>query len=306
MGAGHSCSSKAEGKTSGKRKYDGAMKRVLGAGSGLICALAMLATPGCGDDDETAGERYANRYAEIYCKGAAPCCAAAGSNHDVDSCRDFFGMFLRYAARSAKHFDQAAADQCLVELEQALGSCQGDEPDVCDRVFGGDRGLGQACQSNVECALHADGEVSCLYSADGQSGGTCKLYLAPAEGQPCSSSSATEEYRCSSDPEFRCDYATDTCKLRTPIGQACSSSSECVTDATCDYTSGTCLARTAIGESCTADYDCVEAAYCSGQICTKRKSAGEACTSYAECDGYCDADTQKCRGSGFTMCVTSS
>lgn len=279
----------------------------LGPALGLIGAVA-LGGAGCGDDDDPSpAERFASRYADIYCAGMAPCCQAAGNPHEVDACRQLFGLF-GYAAAQAKHFDSAAADQCLVELETTLATCDTREPEVCGRVFSGDRAPGQPCESEADCALPASGDTTCDYSFESGSdpSGICKVVLPAADGQPCGDTgSTTELHRCTEDPGFYCEHATNTCRARVPVGADCSSG-QCAVDARCDSATLTCVALAPVGGKCSGSSDCVAEAFCDPSgTCFAKKAAGEACSGFDECSGFCDSDTGKCTGSGPTLCVTS-
>jgi hypothetical protein len=269
--------------------------------------LAVLVAPGCSgsDDDASPRSRYVARYAEVYCQGVAPCCAANGSAHEVGACREFFQFFGQMEAKGATHFDPEAAEQCLITLELSLQSCgSGDDPGVCRRVLYGDRAPGAACQSDAECARPAEGFAICNYSSVDDA--ICVVTVAPAAGMPCTSQSPSERYSCSDDPALYCDYASDTCRLRVAIGGVCAAGEECVQDASCDSASGTCIAKAAIGGACASHGDCVQEAYCDNQLCSQKKAVGEACTNMSECRGYCDVgDSNVCTGGGLTLCVTS-
>lgn len=271
-------------------------------------ALALLSTLSCSDDDpkETAATRFMERYAEIYCTGAAPCCAASGSAHDVGACEQFIGVFGRLAALDAKHFDQAAADQCLAELQASLATCNMSDPDVCDRVLSGNASPGQPCDGDYDCALPATGVARCDFTSTegGEVSGVCKSVLPGAEGTSCAyDQAATQIYECDEEDGLHCDYATDTCHALVAIGQACSSGG-CVAEAFCDSVTQKCVARKAIGEACSFSSDCVETAGCTGGSCVAKKAVGEACTTSSECQGFCDSETNKCVSSGMSFCVT--
>jgi hypothetical protein len=281
------------------------MGRKLG---GVIAACALLCSSlsGCGDDDESggAGAGFMNEYANVYCSGVAPCCAAAGSEHDVSACKQFFEFYGSVAARSAKHFDAAAADQCLVDLQAALASCDSKEPASCSRALSGDAAPGAACDDDIDCALPPAGTARCDLDFETDTG-KCQVLLPPEEGKPCGlGSTESEVYDCTDHPLFYCG-SDSLCVARVAIGSPCTSSNDCTADGFCDTTSNVCVAKIAIGQSC-ASAECVDEAYCdAADSCQQKKAAGQACTEVEECEGWCDSTTSTCKAVGLTLCISS-
>ncbi|MCE7888525.1 MAG: hypothetical protein DYH12_02280 [Sorangiineae bacterium PRO1] len=280
------------------------------ATAALMLALGVLGA-GCSEDEPSAEEKFWKRYGEIYCSKVVSCCQAEGRAHDVGACEQATSVLGVLFGKG--EFSQARADLCLSEL-QAWDCSEGDGPDSCDRVFQGKVGPGGACDTSMDCARPAEGGVTCYYTfAEGSENGAgvCKTTPKPAAGQPCGSSysTATEYFTCEDDPSLYCDWQTEVCKTRLPIGSPCELD-ECAVAATCSFDDAggkSCVASTPIGGDC-SNVSCVEDAYCdqTSQKCVKLKGAGEPCSSFFECDGFCDSDTGKCEGSSSfgVSCVT--
>lgn len=274
--------------------------------SGLVALLATVSCGGGDDEKDTPATRFMEQYADVYCDGAAPCCAAAGEKNDVGACKQFIGVLGRMAALEAKHFDQAAADQCLTELEASMASCESSAPTICDRVLYGDAAPGAACDSSADCALPADGWAVCDFtSTDGsEPSGKCVPVHPGGEGTPCAfSAEATERYECDEEDGLYCDYANDTCHVAKAIGAACTGM-DCAAGSYCDSASQKCVALKPAGQPCGSYAECVETASCTGGACVAKKAVGEACETSTECQGFCDYDTKKCVDSGMSLCVT--
>lgn len=269
-----------------------------------LLGLAAVSLSACGSDDQSPKEKFLAAYADTYCKGLAPCCAANGNAHDVSACKQFIAIFGSLAGGT---FDQKKGDQCLAELK--TWTCESPAPDVCDGVFAGSSPPGGSCDSSADCAKPVEGDVTCEYSTD--SVGVCKTEPPPAAGQPCSSSASTptEHYRCTDDPTLFCNYTTEKCEARAALGQPCENGG-CVAGADCrsDSTTGQnkCVPLVAVGGDCST-IGCVEEAYCDASSqCIAKKKNGEPCQSFQECLGFCDSDTSLCSGSGgATLCITS-
>lgn len=285
----------------------------------FVSAAALAACSSGGDSGGPAQDWYA-KYAHAICTGIAPCCKAEGNPHDPAACVQFFTYLgnagLQHSLDNGGHFDAAAADQCLSELQGYFDSCSGSGsgPDVCQRVVDGTAPAGGACQTDFDCAVPAQGTVSCLLGSGSSSHGTCVQHLPAEEGKPCDTSSAnqTTVYDCSSDPAFYCDYNSNTCVKKLAVGQSCDTGT-CVDDASCqpDAQSGasTCQPLAALGAACAGYGSCVSDAYCDSGTCVAKLAAGASCTG-DECLGYCDSTTNTCSGSGGSgggyFCVTSN
>jgi len=111
-----------------------------------------------------------------------------------------------------------------------------------------------------------------------------------------------------------CCQGTCTGDAPTPrphAGESCATNSQCV-DSYCDIDTTTCTAYKPIGEACTSTTQC-GLAVCANQICTARPGPGEACTpgSASSCSlvGYtCSATSQTCvaYGLGGDPCTSNA
>jgi hypothetical protein len=280
------------------------------------CSLALAACSSSSDNGGPASDWF-NSYAKAMCEGTAPCCAAEGQQNDVSACEQFYGLLggggVQQAINNGAHFDQSAADQCLSQLKTWFNDCtaSGDGPEVCNRVVNGKTAPGGACSTDFDCALPAQGTVTCLYQTSA-SHGVCVQTLPAEAGKPCdtSSTTATTLYDCSDDANFYCDVSTGTgtCKKKIAVGQPCGSG-ECVDTAGCqdDPQSGqlVCTALAPAGSSCTDSSDCVTSAYCKSGQCAAKETDGQACTTDDVCLGFCESS--KCSGAagGAYMCFTN-
>lgn len=268
----------------------------------LVGSVGVLLVGGCGSDDDSPGLIWFREYAKELCTNADVCCKASGQAHSISACRQFFGFLGGMSAGDAK-YDAAAGKECLTLLAQQRGQCGAAEPDVCDRVLTGTKGKGAPCSTNFDCAAPPDGRAYCLW---GSGEARCEHELRGQVGSPCTSSDGGVSYVCSAEDGLYCSYTDDTCRELLAVGQPCTSADRCAGDAHCPFgaTDAVCTPRAAVGAPCDGpDDECVEDGYCDGATCQPKKKAGEACGSYQECLGYCEAG--KCEGGGGgTFCVT--
>jgi hypothetical protein len=115
--------------------------------------------------------------------------------------------------------------------------------------------LGDACTGSAACR-----EGVCLYDAKAQRN-VCGLL--PGEGKDCA---VTEGPRCDLINNY-CDPATDKCKRRRGLQEACGSNDECAAFALCDAASGKCVQKGGKGDACAANDDCLGALRCGDGVC---------------------------------------
>ena len=228
------------------------------------------------------------RLAGTICQNLAPCCAQAGIAYDSDTCNKEATWLIgnRYPDPRSPiaAFDADAASACLQAASAYVAGCAGPSGfwgspalHVCWNVLHGTRALGEACQSDGECAGWADGNVGC--------NGQCFTYSPPAVTPPP-------------------DYARlgDPCQVKSNL-EICVS--ECAPDAYCDGTR--CMARHAVG-ACNdpCRYACADVSYCdfTSQACAPRVADGEVCASSGACanrDSLCLAG--KCQPGLLELCT---
>jgi hypothetical protein len=295
------------------------MSRMFGRCAALVAlVLGLVVGPGsCGGDS-------ASDFIAAYCDLAKPCCASPGLPASGEKCRALLGAFA-----PASQYDSQAGKACLSELRVASGKpsfCQTvstqDGPS-CDLVFGGSEGSkapGEPCTDDDECKASAEGRVRCQSrSTGGAQIRKCQVQVRGKQGDaPCvgtvdgsvtygfGSATTTDipprGYLCHLSDGLRCDATTGACVTRKAVGEACTSTQECVATGYCDRTLRRCADRKALGQPCTASFssdECVTAAYCrsSDRTCVAKGAEGVSCTDDLQClsedcvNGKCDKGT---------------
>ncbi len=145
-----------------------------------------------------------------------------------------------------------AVVQCQAGLLCVDGSCAPGLPE-------GERCAPFECDETSYCAVAGN-----VCRARGGEGASCSEPEECLEGLVCSSR---------------------ICRVARGPGDPCSLASECPQAFGCD---GTCVPLPRVGEACDATLGCWEGD-CIDGTCTRR-SAGETCSSDADCEGYCDID----------------
>jgi len=210
-----------------------------------------------------------------------------------------------YRSAKAAAYDAVAGQDCLQEHRRIQGGCA-EHPDatlyvsmICDRVFSGERGLGESCESDLECAPVGDGVALCKKPL-GSSAGRCIASV--FEGSPSAQVSIAEERGSSGDPclltcedrsgQATClaktselkvchtrdglycnlDAAEPACETLPGAGARCLD--YCADGLICARDRGVCEQRRLLDESCTADEECATI-NCERGLCTAR--------------GYCSA-----------------
>ena len=196
--------------------------------------------------------------------------AVLGRYADEEACVEGAAKMVRDTSlddellRIGSTINEEQAQRCLEALETQLrrGACDIDpNPSVCDGVFQGPGGEGDACGSDYHCGqgLHCD-----TWEDEG-CGGTC---VPDADDAPVSTCG---DEVCGDDEQ--CDV--DTCVLKGAAGESCSpyGLDDCTRvsdDVVCipddaTYTSGTCVAMGTLPAGAFCDY--VDDACASGLAC---------------------------------------
>ena len=273
------------------------------------CAAFLAKCPGI--------SQVAEDFVDEYCARVSPCCSGPKLG---DDCRT-----LALRAAQDLQFDADAATACLARLGQyqaepefcsSIGqswyhSGWGAAIPECEGVFShrggsGDLQAGATCIWDDECAAPERGIARCV-STDVLSESTC-VHLTKAEaGDPCLGTagvSATEtdwvaeatpdgSSLCYHSEDLRCDARTRTCVGARALGEACSSTLECASDAYC-APNGVCSVRLVEGARC--DFfsgECAGTGACTNETrtCTLPLPAGAACPASGDADcasGVCE------------------
>lgn len=236
---------------------------------GMLLVIGCSSSSSTSSPSSTSGpEEFSQKYAATFCGGLAPCCAAAGAQHDVDACKEI--KALSVSAPSAKHFDAAAAEACLNAVAAQAATCNeaSNVPD-CKRVFFGDVAPGQKCSRFSDCERPANGYATCYGDDD-----ICEAHVPAAIGEPCGLDAPAFTFReCEFDAALYCSKVTGTCQARKAAGESCDVAvEECVLGFFCG---GTCQPQLATGAACD-----IVGEQCAGGFCnnnTKQCSVPNAC-----------------------------
>ena len=276
--------------------------------AGLVLLTALLSA--CSDDanDETgvvdagqvedAGERggsvldevadgepvpqakFLSALAQVTCAQLMACCQAEGVELSAAECdmNVGAGVALKLAALDDKKvsYDPAVAGSCLKEAIAAAnsGECSselGSGSVGCESAYTGLQQPGEACDSDLECAVEQAGDVaSCERKSDGTS--ACVVLQRASEGDWCfeTCEQTTSGVACTRivatsagtkprDVRGRCFFedglycSTDgkepACAKVRAHGDDCSVDEECGIDHFCEPSKHTCAARTATDEA---------------------------------------------------------
>jgi hypothetical protein len=324
----------------GRSDRFGSLTRVMGA--------VFLAFPSCGPGNTTQTAapvpqaELPDKVAEAYCAGLAGCCQKSGFSLNQAGCQ------AAWRAQAAQNqpapanvsYDPNAAGQCLTGIRALLSACSDIEDEttmaVCNRVFVGTLPTGAACTHSEECADPSNGNAYCDLS-DATAEGVCAAYLPPAHGtvgQACSTTCTVEgggescsgtspsisgaggasnaspvNVGCYTNDGLYCSTG-GTCQKPVQVGGACDSYGACTSTAYCDLQTRLCTAKAAVGAACSNFMGCVAEAYCRASVCEAKKADGQPCTSFEECQGYCDLSEDPtgglCTGAGASGIVATS
>jgi hypothetical protein len=247
---------------------------------------------------------------ESLCGLTEPCCARAGRADGGKHCRASLQDIL---ARGV--YDARAAGECLASL-------QGSTPEgICERVTAasspcqralvaprpGNKGPGDDCASDDECAAPPGDEVDCRRGpgpmGGGPGSGWCQVQRRGREGDgPCVGTVIDRgivpgpppppgarqpvAFLCYREDDLQCDVAARArCEKPKAVGAGCRSDAECGKDAYCRAIVFTCVALKAVGAACNSEVACVDDAFCSlaTHTCTPWIPAGEACEGSQQC-----------------------
>ena len=271
-----------------------------GAGAGI----------GTGGGTNMSVQDYCQKFADLtksWCDYLAQCCTQQDRSEPLfvpphcslgaEDPSDCVSEINKYMAKGSVQFDGTWAQGCIDELTKWIASppatCTGlrmadyylknhDMPTpgqipACQNTLVGGLGQGATCALEMECGagLTCSGTTTttCV-----PVGGTCYTNAQCAEGQFCVGAS-TRQCGALLGPGGQCLYGTD-----------------CQNGYTCGFTAG-CGVPVATGQSCaSASSLCGWGEVCDSQshTCVSLKAPGASCTLSGECDGRCDATTQKC------------
>ena len=265
--------------------------------------------------------------AAAICDNIGACCAAHGYQNNVTMCHDqVLGTYqdLMDAATQSGGvtYDAKAAADCVEQYKAYVLKCTPDQADieavnaVCNKVIVGAKLDGQPCTDSFECAGAATGGSDCSDESDADGGSYRRCEQASGTlphgsvGATCSESCRVmtgshatcdrvgdyveAQAACWVEDGVRCDAATHQCVAVQPVGQSCTSDTDCEASAYCE--SGVCTALVADSLPCDPDVpiQCTSHSHCdaSSTVCTPDKKTGDACSDSLECDSWqCHGDT---------------
>lgn len=277
-------------------------------GVGAECANFQAKCPGI--------SQAAEDFVADYCARIDPCCSDAKLG---DQCRA-----LTAQKAQAMHFDAAAAAVCLARLEEYSDDaafCSGIAQTSyytdwsaaipeCEAVFSGGSDssgqgapLGGACEWDEDCAAPEVGVVRCVPSTS-IFDRVCAPVTRGKVGDPCLATVAEIN-----------GTLTEWAGEATAAGGAFCHFAD---NLHCDEQTLTCAGAKDLGEECTSTLECSSNAYCSPErVCAERLAEGDRCDNYfGECAGAGDCDDTSltctlplpagapCSESGGTTCAS--
>lgn len=264
---------------------------------------------------------YPAAMAAAICDNIGACCTAHGYQNNTTTCHDhvlgiYQDLMDAVALSDGVTYDAKAAATCVEGQKAYVIKCVPDQGDIdelnaaCSKVVVGATQNGQPCTNSFQCAGAATGSSVCNDESDldggsyqqceqasgtlphGSLGATC--------GESCrfmTGSHATcdrvgdyveAKATCWAEDGLRCDLATHQCVAVRPVGQSCSSDTDCEASAYCE--SDVCTELVADGQPCDPDgpIQCTSHSYCDGNstICTPNKKTGDACSDSLECESW--------------------
>jgi hypothetical protein len=251
-------------------------------------------------------ESASNQQANLYCRGVASCCKAAGFTMDLQGCEIYVSAKYRSAIPNDKLivFNPAMAAQCLLKQAPYADTC-GPTPITadCKAAYNGTLPPGATCTSDDECDMPYGGDATCF-------GGPgpdhyCLVWVHGKQGETCAGHCTLDSFGygdcgyigsptlfriCYNTDHLYCSSATSTCEKLRIAGESCQSSSDCEESLYCDTLTQTCRPKRTAGEDCDVqNAPCIETAYCdsSSLLCAARKEDGANCQSPGECLHVC-------------------
>jgi hypothetical protein len=287
------------------------MRHVIAAGTWSVLSVVACSS---GNDGSPA---TASGFGQSFCNLIEPCCAAAGLGTTGILCNAFV-----QSAASKGTYDATNGQACIdgVKAESSSGTfCTllGNDVTACQHVFsktGAGVQPGGTCSQDSDCAVAAGGTATCFETTSFGDAGTSttktcvQLSAGKAGDGPCigivdpqftlyswngQGPPPGQAFTCAIADGVTCSDTTHQCVALADPGQACSSSTDCVTTAYCPLGSGTgstCIARLADGASCAAQSSgCQTTSYCdsTSQTCTPFLAPGAACTVDQQCQHGC-------------------
>lgn len=289
-------------------------------------ALVLAACSGAGTPTPDGGtpttDLTVTAFAEQYCATLKDCCAKADLATDGAACQALFAW-----GATSSTFDAAAGAKCLASMKAAQSDadfCSLSKPqEGCDQVLkskSGTKTPGEACSKDADCASSTEGDVECYSVYDGGAETrSCMVLLSGKLGDkpcvgtrdgevrwsdwdPAKGAAPVKGYVCDLRAGNRCDKASMTCLALKAVGEACSSSMDCASNAWCDFDADECAARKAVGEACTSTSQCVSTAYCgAASKCVARLADGASCGSGDECASGSCVNTKCTTSASFAL-----
>ncbi|WP_437806322.1 dickkopf-related protein [Sorangium sp. So ce1078] len=206
--------------------------------------------------------------------------------------------------------DEAQAERCLEIARSVSNKC----------VFTGETVFAWfgPCSSALIISPKGEAPVDCymdrncerkLGPGHGCVANTCRPMVDVEQGASCERTDEGSTIPVCAASE-RCD--SGTCEPRTPVGEACLSSEECVPGAYCDTESAerTCATRLQVGAPCESDSVCAEGLRCacatSGceeSACIEDRDVGEPCSVDAQCPLSTRCEDGICKSSSIGFCA---
>jgi hypothetical protein len=248
-----------------------------------------IPTDGATSQDGGALSEAGLAYVGAYCTALRTCCLQAG----LGDAGALAGCETALAAVTGPNRESQGTlivsptglQAWVAALRQTANDCLSPPNAVWNGIWIGTRTIGQPCSMADECMTNST-PAACVIAGSTADGGTppgvCHAAPHGSLGAACGSSCSTG-YSCSftvytNDPNaptalcyasdgLQCDFITPKCVALTPLGAACTSSSECGDDA---YCSATCKAHVGEGAPCPDPSGCFGEFICSSAgVCTR-------------------------------------
>jgi hypothetical protein len=259
-------------------KYRPIVAAVFGLGSVALATAACTATTSLPYPDVAT---FCSAKAHAECQIAGTC------GIDQDGCEAQRSSLcnldaMRATSSGTRKYTQTNAQACIDKINGIYGGAKSipfselfgpsSIDDVCERVFSGNAGTNDPCQSTYDCT----GSNVCAAVFPGQAEMVCAATVPKNEGDFCQdpgSTCMTDTY-CTMPSTGGGGYQ---CEPELQQGQPCDPvSAPCVSTERCEPRTGatgqTCEARVGADEPCTTNDDCLPSApYCDpyvGNICT--------------------------------------
>ncbi len=248
---------------------------------------------GTGERDGVPEAEFLSLRKQEVCRAMSLCCADEGRQLDESECDATIQLMIdqEVAQAGTVLYDPVLARACLTRLAN-VSTCQPNEAlnATCERVYHGNKRVGESCEDRAECAPVEGGTVEC------DANWVCHLFKWGVEGEACSES---WEWRGSGpDSPVSVQWADDW-KSGVP------------NDGVPDHTTVVCWRNEGLfcspegckrlvepNRPCVPTDDCVAGYYCDGRTCVPKKAAGASCTTGfpLECLGVCNPNGNVCEG----------